>query len=242
MDWTKEETSLVDLFDEIRSGYDLAANKEVVLRWEYDTELPVVNTDGEKLKHIIQNLVGNALKFTEKGSVTVSARFIPDSMRLEFKVSDTGVGIPPEELATIFEMFKQVDSSDTRRHGGLGIGLFIVKKFTEMLGGSIDVKSEPANGSCLTVTLPAEITSWKDSHTGSPSPMGAPPIPSPRALYQQTATVATIARTQQKTGAHGPLTWNKTLRPFRRCRQPAVLERYRPYRLHPPLPGAWRSS
>lgn len=179
---TKEETNLVDLLDEIRSGYDLAANKDVVLRWEFGTELPVVNTDGEKLKHIIQNLVGNAVKFTEKGSVTVCARFIPDSMLLEFKVSDTGIGIPPEGLATIFEMFKQIDSSDTRRHGGLGIGLFIVKKFTEMLGGWIDVKSEPANGSCFTVTLPAEVTGWKDPHPDSPSHISAPPIPPPRSL------------------------------------------------------------
>ena len=142
----------------------------------------MVKTDGEKLRHILQNLINNAIKFTERGNISVCARYIPDSMMLEFNVSDTGVGIPQEESAKIFEMFKQVDSSDTRRHEGLGIGLFIVKKFTEMLGGSIDVKSEPGKGSCFTVTLPAEVTGWKDSHPDSRSHVLAPPIPSPHSL------------------------------------------------------------
>jgi signal transduction histidine kinase/HAMP domain-containing protein len=179
---TREETNVAELLDEIRSGYDLPINKEVALRWEYGTELPVLKTDGEKLKHIVQNLVGNAIKFTERGNVTVCARYIPDSRVLELTVSDTGVGIQPQALATIFEMFKQADSSDTRRHEGLGIGLFIVRKFTEMLGGSIDVKSEPENGSCFTVTLPADGTGWKDSRPDSRSHVLAPPIPSPHSL------------------------------------------------------------
>ncbi len=179
---TNEETNLVDLLDEIRSGYELPANKDVVLRWEYGAGLPLIKTDGEKLKHIIQNLVGNAIKFTDKGNVTVRAQFIPDPMLLEFQVSDTGIGIPPGELATIFEMFKQVDSSDTRRHGGLGIGLFIVKKFTEMLGGSIDVQSEPGKGTCFTVRLPAELTGGEASNPKPPAHTSAPPIPSPRLL------------------------------------------------------------
>jgi signal transduction histidine kinase len=179
---TKEEINVAELLDEIRSRYDLPVNKEPAIRWEFGTELPVIETDGEKLKHILQNLIDNAIKFTEKGNVTISARHVPDSMALEFKVSDTGVGIPQEALPTIFQMFKQADSSDARRHEGLGIGLFIVKKFTEMLGGSIEVKSEPQKGSTFTVILPAELTSWKGSHPDSDTCVSGPAIGSPESL------------------------------------------------------------
>lgn len=74
---------------------------------------------------------------------------------MEFKVSDTGVGIPKEKMPIIFEMLRQVDGSETRPYGGVGLGLFIAKKFAEMLGGNIEVQSEPHTGSTFTVTLPA---------------------------------------------------------------------------------------
>jgi signal transduction histidine kinase len=75
-------------------------------------------------------------------------------MWLEMKVSDTGIGIPPDKLDTIFEKFRQVDSSATRLYGGLGLGLYIVREFTEMLGGKITVESEAGHGSTFTVTIP----------------------------------------------------------------------------------------
>ncbi|MBI2360316.1 MAG: hypothetical protein HYV04_15695, partial [Deltaproteobacteria bacterium] len=74
--------------------------------------------------------------------------------RVSFKVSDTGMGIPSKALPRIFEMFHQVDSPATRPYGGMGIGLYIVKKFTELLGGTVGVKSKPAKGSTFTVTIP----------------------------------------------------------------------------------------
>lgn len=179
---TKEQINVAEFLAEIRSGYDLPVYKEPAIRWQFGAELPVIKTDGEKLKHILQNLINNAIKFTEKGNVTVFARHVPDSMALEFSVSDTGIGIPQEALSTIFQMFKQADSSDARRHEGLGIGLFIVKKFTEMLGGSIDVKSEPQKGSTFTVMLPAEVASWSDSRPDSNTYAPAPPIIPPESL------------------------------------------------------------
>jgi signal transduction histidine kinase len=96
------------------------------------------------------------VKFTDKGSVTVSARIVEEgSKQVEFRVVDTGVGIPKEKLATIFDKFRQVDSSETRLYGGVGLGLYIVKQFTDLLGGEISVESEVGKGTTFTVTLPA---------------------------------------------------------------------------------------
>lgn len=175
---TNETTNLTKLLEEIRAGYELPVDTGPVMRWELDPELPIIDTDGEKLRHIVQNLVNNAIKFTEKGSVTILARYVPESMKVEVKVSDTGIGIAAEALPTIFQMFKQADSSDARRHEGLGIGLFIVKKFTEMLGGSIEVESEPQQGTTFTVLLPAEATCRKGAPPPSDHASAAPIISS----------------------------------------------------------------
>ena len=135
-------------------------------------------TDSAKLKQILQNLINNAIKFTDKGAVTIAARVIgigdqelgiragsesanpnsqsltPNSRFVELRVADTGVGIPNEQLQRIFDKFYQVDSSETRLYGGVGLGLYIVKKFTELLGGQIEVESEVEKGTTFTVTLP----------------------------------------------------------------------------------------
>jgi signal transduction histidine kinase len=114
--------------------------------------MPTVKTDGDKLKHILQNLIHNAMKFTEDGSVTISARCFHDSV--EIVVKDTGIGIEKDKLPVIFDMFRQVDSSHTRSHGGVGVGLFIVKKYVELLNGKIEVESSPGQGTTFTMTIP----------------------------------------------------------------------------------------
>jgi signal transduction histidine kinase len=126
--------------------------------------LPIVRTDGEKLKHVLQNLINNAIKFTENGSVTVSAECI--SKALEFKVKDTGIGMPHDMLPSIFQMFRQLDSSNTRSYGGSGVGLYIVKKFVDLLDGKIEVESVLGEGSTFTVTLPLDVA--KMSHSKLP--------------------------------------------------------------------------
>ena len=168
----RREVGLQDLLDDLKSSYAIPLGKELSLIWDWPLDLPVIHTDGEKLKHILQNLVNNAIKFTDSGTVTISTRYLDGASTREtgtrnpkdngrnglvqFKVADTGVGIAKDHFSLIFERFQQVDSSETRLHGGVGIGLYIVRKFTEMLGGKIDVESEVGKGSNFTVTIPCE--------------------------------------------------------------------------------------
>ncbi len=174
----RQLVNLFEFFDSLKSVYSLPLGKEIILNWNLPPELPAVITDSGKLKQILQNLINNAIKFTEKGSVTISARLVekqrgaegqgsigdspqlpgsPAPLRLiEFKVTDTGIGIPKAILPIIFEKFRQVDSSETRLYGGVGLGLYIAKRFTELLGGTVEVESEPDKGSTFTVAIPVE--------------------------------------------------------------------------------------
>jgi PAS domain S-box-containing protein len=149
-----DEFSLADFLDDLKLLYDYSFGKNVTLAWDYPENLPVIRTDRDKLKHIIQNLVNNALKFTDEGVVKISARQAAGTDRVELSVADTGIGIADEDLPSIFDRFRQVDSSRTRSHGGVGLGLHIVKTFAQLLGGTIDVVSQPGKGSTFTIALP----------------------------------------------------------------------------------------
>jgi signal transduction histidine kinase len=146
-----ENVNLLDFLFELKSGYEILSKKEISLHWDIPPSLPIVWTDGEKLKHVLQNLVNNAIKFTETGGVTFSACSFSES--IEFKVKDTGIGMPQDMLPSIFQMFRQLDSSSTRSYGGSGVGLYIVKKFVDLLGGKIEVESVLGKGSTFTITL-----------------------------------------------------------------------------------------
>ena len=113
-------------------------------------------SDEMKVRQILFNLLSNATKFTERGDITIDVREEHDSHGewILFQVSDTGIGMTPEELGVLFQDFSQVDSSTTRRHEGTGLGLSICRRFCHMLGGQIAVHSEKAKGSIFTVRLP----------------------------------------------------------------------------------------
>ncbi|MBN2882392.1 MAG: response regulator, partial [Clostridia bacterium] len=130
----------------------LAKRKNIELVHESkDTEL-FINSDADKFRHILQNLIANAVKFTEHGKVTVTAQKVENN--IEIKVSDTGIGIPQEHLAYIFDEFRQADGSTSRRFGGTGLGLAISKKYANLLGGTISVESVLDEGSEFTLSLP----------------------------------------------------------------------------------------
>jgi signal transduction histidine kinase len=131
-----------------------------------------MTTDIQKLKRILQNLINNAIKFTERGTITVVARTRQEIEAVEFKIIDTGIGIAEENLSLIFERFQQVDSSATRLYGGVGLGLYIVKSLTGMLGGAVDVVSEPNEGSTFTVTLPLVIDPQRQGRSPAVGAMG----------------------------------------------------------------------
>ncbi len=154
-----DELHLNSFLDELKSSFELRLQDEPLLVWDSPLDLPVVVTDALKLKHVLLNLIHNAVKFTEKGTVTISCRYLPEDQRVEFRVADTGSGIPPDSLEQIFEKFHQIRKPGTPVQGGIGLGLHIVKSLTELLGGRVRVESETGKGSTFSVTLPMTIKS-----------------------------------------------------------------------------------
>jgi signal transduction histidine kinase/HAMP domain-containing protein len=149
----KHPVDLAALFGELESKYKYALEKEVSLSWKYSADLPIVETDEAKLKTILQNLIGNAIKFTDAGSVEISASVLETEKTVRVNVADTGIGIPEESLPLIFEIFRQLDSSKTRAYGGVGLGLYIVKKLADLIGAKLKVESRLGQGSTFSVLL-----------------------------------------------------------------------------------------
>jgi CheY-like chemotaxis protein len=134
-----------------------AAHRGLRLDLDLPEDLGWIETDPTRVRQALFNLVGNAVKFTLKGSVTVRVRRIlaSEGPRLVFDVVDTGVGVPFEAQASLFERFQQADASTTRRFGGSGLGLAITRKLAQMLGGEVSFRSTPGEGSTFTLTIAA---------------------------------------------------------------------------------------
>ena len=158
METQTTECSLQEIVEDVASILRIRARgKGLSLSVEYVYPLPAtIRTDAVRLKQILVNLVGNAVKFTEQGSVQIRVRderVADDDHRVHVAVADTGIGMFPGQLDEIFEAFVQVDTSLTRRFGGTGLGLTISKRLAAILGGSIQAKSLPGQGSTFTLTL-----------------------------------------------------------------------------------------
>ena len=151
------EVSPYDLAETIREDMELQVKeKDLHFVVEVDKTLPdTIIHDEERIIQIATNLVGNAIKFTDEGSIWLT--FKRRGERLVIEVADTGIGIPPSKQQIIFDEFTQVDSSSTRKHSGAGLGLSIVKKLTILMRGSVRVSSEVGKGSTFTVELPLDL-------------------------------------------------------------------------------------
>jgi len=132
----------------------LVANRGLVLTCQLDTRLPeFIQGDSARLQQVLVNLINNAIKFTEKGSLHISLSRSGEKT-WSLGVQDTGIGIPEAELSTIFEAFRQVDNLATRKYGGFGLGLAIVKQLAELMDGKIAVTSKLGTGTSFIITLP----------------------------------------------------------------------------------------
>lgn len=135
----------------------VAARKGVLLSTRVDADVPLVMGDWEKMRRIVSNLVSNAVKFTDSGgSVSVRASRVCGEEGVAIAVSDTGIGIPRDKQRLVFERFAQANMSTVRRYGGSGLGLFLVESLVSMLGGRVELESEPGVGSVFTVVLPVD--------------------------------------------------------------------------------------
>ena len=141
--------------DIVTTFQDVTERKGLKLRYVVEGELQPAYLDAEKLERILTNLIRNAIKFTETGSITVRVGATVGSRWLE--VRDTGIGIPTQHLAGIFNRFQQVDSSTTRKYEGTGLGLTIVKESVELMQGTINVQSEESRGTTFRIELPANL-------------------------------------------------------------------------------------
>ena len=159
-----------------------AARRRVALRTRVDDALPpYVVADPVRLRQILTNLAGNAVKFTEDGVVDVDLARI-EGDRLRVRVRDTGVGIGPDALRTLFRPFEQADVATTRRFGGTGLGLSIVRRLANLMGGDVRCESAPGVGSTFEVLLPLE--EWHPAlHDAAPPTTPTPPLRAPRGLH-----------------------------------------------------------
>ena len=149
----EQSLSIADLIEPLRGEADLLCDgRPLTVEWQLAPGLPVVCTDAVKLRMVLKNLLGNAIKFTERGAVRIAADAVGDRVRLT--VSDTGIGIPAEELPHLFEPFRQAHGPTSRRAGGTGLGLFIVRRLVDLLGGTIAVDSAVGQGTVFAVEVP----------------------------------------------------------------------------------------
>ncbi len=154
------------MLDETVRAFDVQAHsKGLSLALAVAPDVPAqAVADGPRIRQVLVNLIGNAMKFTDKGGITVTAscQGRADRARLQIRVVDTGVGIPQEKLATIFEPFAQADGSISRKYGGTGLGLSISTRLVALMGGALAVDSAPGEGSTFSFWLPIDIQSAAD--------------------------------------------------------------------------------
>ena len=156
MELSLDDYTAEDVVATVRASLrSIADDKRLDLVTEVEPNLPDAYGDAKRITQCLLNLVGNALKFTHHGRVTVGVELQGDQLR--YRVADTGIGIPSDQIHEVFAQFSQVDATTSRDFGGTGLGLSITKKFVEMHGGRIWAESEPGKGSTFYFTIPLRV-------------------------------------------------------------------------------------
>ncbi|RYD23337.1 MAG: response regulator [Verrucomicrobiaceae bacterium] len=157
MEINPETVTVQRMLESLRDTFEpVAGQKGLVLKMEIAADAPAtLETDPQRLEQVLKNLLSNALKFTAQGNVTLKARRAPGD-RIAFAVIDSGIGIPADKQAIIFDPFFQADGTTARKYGGTGLGLSISRNLMRLLGGEIQLESEPGHGSIFTLILPLE--------------------------------------------------------------------------------------
>ncbi len=186
---TREPVDPAQLVREtVETARSLVESAGLTLTVEIEPHLPTLHIDPTRIRQVLLNLLNNATRFTERGGITV--RVVRGGDEVHFAVRDTGVGIPPEQAARVFEEFNQVDGGTRRRHGGTGLGLAISKRFVELHDGHITLQSTPGQGSTFTFSLPVE------AHGPLALPTAHPP-----AEVRQEPLVLIVTHSQRGAGA-----------------------------------------
>ncbi len=151
----REEINVDGLLEEVEAMTQFMPKADGVhLELKRPPGLPPLFSDRDKLKIILRNLVGNAIKFTQRGKITIAARCDPKEQVMEIGVRDSGIGIDEKDRQRIFDMFWQGDKSNSRRFGGVGLGLHIVKRLADQISAEIEVESEKGRGSLFRLRIP----------------------------------------------------------------------------------------
>jgi CheY-like chemotaxis protein/two-component sensor histidine kinase len=148
--------SIREVITEVVELLDTAASEKVIrLKTRFETTIPdEVHGDSVRVRQVLLNLVGNAIKFTDEGAVSIRCSHLANTDQVRIEVEDTGIGIPESKVNSLFQSFTQVDSSSTRKYGGTGLGLAICKQLVELMGGEIGMKSEYGQGSVFHFCIP----------------------------------------------------------------------------------------
>jgi signal transduction histidine kinase len=160
LDLTSSSFSLGDLLERIKMmALSLYSGKDIEARFEEHFEPGIIlNGDKNRLTQIVLNLISNSFKYTDRGSIVMETRYLPNQQMLILKVSDTGIGIDEKQVNNLFDQYFRASHEDKKERPGTGIGLYIVKKLVERMNGKISVESKVGKGSCFTVNIPLSIS------------------------------------------------------------------------------------
>jgi signal transduction histidine kinase len=189
MELLSDRCVVQSLIDDVASVAEpLAAKRGNRLVVECDSVLGEMHTDVTKVRQVLLNLLSNAAKFTESGTITLSVRTVHDDQAIQFAVRDTGIGLTQEQIGRLFLEFSQAEASTSRRYGGTGLGLALSRRIAQALGGDITVESTAGAGSTFTATLPRDA-SRRASDVDTPALLD-PTIESIRAMIAANPSLA----------------------------------------------------